>query len=83
MRFLPFFLLLLAAAGTAAATSTPFSIAPGDCEVFLVSGSEPTIHLERGDLSVQSVIMLGPGLWRVELCCESASSEPCEGWIES
>lgn len=81
--FPPFLFLLVLAAGTANASSTSFSIEPGECEAFIVSGSTtPTIDVEQGDVESQSVIFLPPNLWRVELCCAS-SSVTCEGWIRT
>jgi len=84
MRFTLFFPLIVLALGTASASSTAFSIEPGDCEVFFVSGSNPpTIDVEQGELESQSVLLIPPNLWRVELCCADESPTTCEGWIRS
>lgn len=80
---LSFPLILILASGTASAASTAFSIEPGHCEAFLVSGSStPTIVVEQGDVEVTSVLFLPPNFWRIELCCVS-EHVTCEGRIET
>lgn len=82
MRIFPF-LLLLILAGSAAATATSFTMAAGETRDFLITGSSPTITVDRGMVDVTDMVSLGAGLWLVTLHCRSSSTDGCEGEIHS
>lgn len=82
MRIFPVFLLILAS-GTAIATTTQFSLAPGDQGTYFVTGSEPTVHVTQGDARVGPPIRVGSTAWLITIECLASSSTRCEGAIES
>ena len=84
MRLFPFLPLIVLAVATASAASVAFSIPPGECKVYFVSGSlmdPPTIEVDQGDAEIRSMIFLPPNTWRIEICCAETSPQTCEGWI--
>lgn len=81
LLFLPFILLLTS--GLAEAGDTAFSIEPGDTQTFIVTGNYPSVTIHQGNADVGQPLLIGVGIWRIEIACLSSSPVTCEGTIHS
>lgn len=81
LPLLPFILLL--ASGLAEAGDTDFSIEPGDTQSFIVTGNYPSVTIRQGNAEVGQPLLIGVGVWRIDIACLSTSPVTCEGTIHT
>lgn len=68
-------------AGLAAAASTPYDVAIGQFENYVVSGANPSLDQDTGMAEISDVTPLAGGLLLVEVHCFSNSAVDCTGDI--
>lgn len=70
---------LAVAGNAAAATSSPYAVAPNQTLAFFVQGTTASLNEVAGDAHIASMVPLAGGLLRVDVACDTLI--PCAGLV--
>lgn len=73
--------LLVACAGSACCTSTPYAIPEGHTADYLIHGETIEIEVDTGEVHVLDLVPMGSGFTRITLHCANSPTGTCTGTI--